>query len=320
MTSVPTPISVQPTPALRARRRPSIYEQQRRWGWIFLSPWLIGFFVFTFVPIIVSLIFSFTDFYLTRPNEIKFVGLNNWLKLFNDPLALNALRVTFGFALLSLPVAIALPVLLAALLNSKYLLGKPFFRLLFYLPYMVPAISSIFIWQAFLNGQTGWLNRLLRLIGISDPPNWLGNEFWIGPAMVLMGVWGVGNAMLITLATLQGVPQELYDAAKVDGAGAVTAFFRVTLPMISPVIFYNLILSVIGLLQFFVVPYVLTRGTGNPNGAAYFFNMHLYRTAFLFQDMGYGATMAWFIFLIAIVLTIILFATSRRWVYYAGGE
>lgn len=320
MTSVPTPISVQPTPALRARRRPSIYEQQRRWGWIFLSPWLIGFFVFTFVPIIVSLIFSFTDFYLTRPNEIKFVGLNNWLKLFNDPLALNALRVTFGFAILSLPVAIALPVLLAALLNSKYLLGKPFFRLLFYLPYMVPAISSIFIWQAFLNGQTGWLNRLLRLIGISEPPNWLGNEFWIGPAMVLMGVWGVGNAMLITLATLQGVPQELYDAAKVDGAGAVTAFFKVTLPMISPVIFYNLILSVIGLLQFFVVPYVLTRGTGNPNGAAYFFNMHLYRTAFLFQDMGYGATMAWFIFLIAIGLTIILFATSRRWVYYAGGE
>jgi multiple sugar transport system permease protein len=185
---------------------------------------------------------------------------------------------------------------------------------------MVPAISGIFIWQAFLNGQTGWLNRLLRLFGVVEPPNWLGNEFWIGPAMVLMGVWGVGNAMLITLATLQGVPQELYDAAKVDGAGAVTAFFKVTLPMISPVIFYNLILSVIGLLQYFVVPYVLTRGTGNPNGAAYFFNMHLYRTAFLFQDMGYGATMAWFIFLIAIVLTVILFATSRRWVYYAGGE
>jgi multiple sugar transport system permease protein len=298
----------------------SVYEQQKRWGWIFLSPWLIGFFVFTFIPIVASLIFSFTDFYLTRPNEIRFVGLSNWTKLFNDPLALNALRVTFGFAILSLPVAIALPVLLAALLNSKYLLGKPFFRLLFYLPYMVPAISGIFIWQAFLNGQTGWLNRLLRLIGIAEPPNWLGNEFWIAPAMVLMGVWGVGNAMLITLATLQGVPQELYDAAKVDGAGAVTAFFKVTLPMISPVIFYNLILSVIGLLQFFVVPYVLTRGTGNPNGAAYFFNMHLYRTAFLFQDMGYGATMAWFIFLIAIVLTIILFATSRRWVYYAGGE
>ncbi|PJF36992.1 MAG: sugar ABC transporter permease [Candidatus Thermofonsia Clade 1 bacterium] len=319
MTSVPTPISTNPI-ALRTRRQASIYEQQRRWGWIFLSPWLIGFFAFTFIPIVASLIFSFTDFTLTRPDRISFVGLNNWLKLFNDPLALNALRVTIGFALLSLPVAIALPVLLAALLNSKYLLGKPFFRLLFYLPYMVPAISGIFIWQAFLNGQTGWLNRLLRLMGISEPPNWLGNEFWIGPAMVLMGVWGVGNAMLITLATLQGVPQELYDAAKVDGADAVKAFFKITLPMISPVIFYNLILSVIGLLQYFVVPYVLTRGTGNPNGAAYFFNMHLYRTAFLFQDMGYGATMAWFIFLIAIVLTIILFATSRRWVYYAGGE
>lgn len=319
MTSVPTPLRAERAIA-RPRREVSIYEQQKRWGWIFLSPWLIGFFIFTFVPIVVSLVFSFTDFYLTRPNEIKFVGLNNWIKLFNDPLAINALRVTFGFAILSLPVAIALPVLLASLLNSKYLIGKPFFRLLFYLPYMVPAISGIFIWQAFLNGQTGWLNRLLRLMGVVEPPNWLGHEFWIAPAMVLMGVWGVGNAMLITLATLQGVPQELYDAAKVDGAGAVTAFFKVTLPMISPVIFYNLILSVIGLLQFFVVPYVLTRGTGNPNGAAYFFNMHLYRTAFLFQDMGYGATMAWFIFLIAIGLTMILFTTSRRWVYYAGGE
>lgn len=319
MTSVPTPLRAEQAIA-RPRREVSIYEQQKRWGWIFLSPWLIGFFIFTFVPIVVSLVFSFTDFYLTRPSEIKFVGLNNWIKLFNDPLAINALRVTFGFAILSLPVAIALPVLLASLLNSKYLIGKPFFRLLFYLPYMVPAISGIFIWQAFLNGQTGWLNRLLRLMGVVEPPNWLGHEFWIAPAMVLMGVWGVGNAMLITLATLQGVPQELYDAAKVDGAGAVTAFFKVTLPMISPVIFYNLILSVIGLLQFFVVPYVLTRGTGNPNGAAYFFNMHLYRTAFLFQDMGYGATMAWFIFLIAIGLTVILFTTSRRWVYYAGGE
>jgi len=319
MTSVPTPLSAKPA-AVRLRKPVSVYERQKRWGWFFLSPWLIGFFAFTFIPIIASLIFSFTDFRLTQPDQIKFIGLDNWAKLFADPLALNALRVTFGFALLSLPIAIALPVLLAALLNSKYLIGKPFFRLLFYLPYMVPAISGIFIWQAFLNGQTGWLNRLLRLFGVVEPPNWLGNEFWIGPAMVLMGVWGVGNAMLITLATLQGVPQELYDAAKVDGAGAVTAFFKVTLPMISPVIFYNLILSVIGLLQYFVVPYVLTRGTGNPNGAAYFFNMHLYRTAFLFQDMGYGATMAWFIFLIAIVLTVILFATSRRWVYYAGGE
>jgi multiple sugar transport system permease protein len=319
MTSVPTPLSAKPA-AVRLRKPVSVYERQKRWGWFFLSPWLIGFFAFTFIPIIASLIFSFTDFRLTQPDQIKFIGLDNWAKLFADPLALNALRVTFGFALLSLPIAIALPVLLAALLNSKYLAGKPFFRLLFYLPYMVPAISGIFIWQAFLNGQTGWLNRLLRLFGVVEPPNWLGNEFWIGPAMVLMGVWGVGNAMLITLATLQGVPQELYDAAKVDGAGAVTAFFKVTLPMISPVIFYNLILSVIGLLQYFVVPYVLTRGTGNPNGAAYFFNMHLYRTAFLFQDMGYGATMAWFIFLIAIVLTVILFATSRRWVYYAGGE
>ncbi len=317
MTTVPSSLSLNTTTMVP--RKLSTLQRQRRWGWFFLSPWLIGFFMFTFVPIVVSLFFSFTNFTLSKPDQIQIIGFANWQKLFADPLAMNALGVTIGFALLSLPVAVGVPILVAALLNSKFLIAKPVFRLLFYLPYMVPAISGVFVWQAFLNGQTGWLNRLLRSVGM-NPPNWLQDATWIGPAMVLMSLWGIGNAVLITLATMQGVPQELYDASKVDGANAITAFFRITLPMISPVIFYNLILNTIGLLQFFIVPYVLTEGTGRPNGAAYFFNMHLYKTAFLFQDMGYGATMAWFIFLMALGLTIILFSTSRRWVYYAGGE
>jgi multiple sugar transport system permease protein len=188
------------------------------------------------------------------------------------------------------------------------------------MPYMVPAVSSIFIWQSVLNGESGWLNRILRLIGIADPPNWLNDENWILPGLVFIGIWGVGNAMLTMLATMQGVPTELFEAADVDGANALTKWRNITLPMISPVIFYNLVLTVIGLMQYFVVPYIITRGTGQPGTSAYFFNMHLYKTAFTYADMGYGATQAWVIFAIALVLTIMLFATARRWVYYASGD
>lgn len=267
-----------------------------------------------------SLIFTFTQFSLSSDEPIRFIGFANWQRLFSDPIALQALTVTVKFALIAVPVGLLVPLGMAALLNAKSLWGKRLWRPLFYLPYMVPAVSGIFIWQSFLNGDTGWLNRILVGLGVSDAPNWLQDETWILPAFMLIGLWGVGNAMLTMLATMQGVPTELYEAADVDGAGPAVKFARITLPMISPVIFYNLVLSVIGLMQYFVVPYVITRGTGNPNNSAYFFNMHLYKTAFTFFDMGYGATQAWFIFIIALVLTIGLFATSRRWVYYASGD
>ncbi len=301
-------------------QRNNLLRQQRIWGWIFLSPWIVGFVIFFAAPIIMSFIFTFTNFSLTNPDGIQFVGLRNWQKLLTDPLAITALGVTFRFALIAVPVGILLPLGMAALLNSKMLVGKRIWRTLFYMPYMVPAVSGIFVWQSFLGGQTGWLNRLLRTIGIADPPNWLQDANWILGAFVLIGVWGVGNAMLTMLATMQGVPTELYEAADVDGANGWVKFLRITLPLISPVIFYNLVLSVIGLMQYFVVPYIITRGTGQPNNSAYFFNLHLYKTAFTFFDMGYGATQAWLIFIIALFLTIILFATSRRWVYYASGD
>jgi len=230
------------------------------------------------------------------------------------------LGVTIKFALIAVPIGLIVPLGMAALLNAKRLPAKRIWRLLFYTPYMVPAVSSIFIWLSFLNGQSGWLNRFLRLLGASDPPNYVQDENWILFAFLLIGVWGVGNAMLTMLATMQGVPTELYEAADVDGANGWTKFRKITLPLISPVIFYNLVLSVIGLMQYFIVPYIATRGTGAPNNSAYFFNMYLYKTAFGYMDMGFGATQAWLIFIIALVLTLFLFGTSRRWVYYASGE
>ncbi len=301
----------------RAPRHRTLEQQQRLWGWIFLSPWIIGFLVFTLFPMAASLYLSFTDFTVGQPPN--WVGLKNWENLFKDPVTYNSLRVTFRFAIIMLPVAILVPLGLASLLNSKYLAAKRAFRALFYMPYIIPAISGIFIWQSFLNGQTGLLNRLLRLIGFADPPDWLFNPIWIHPAMVLIGLWGVGNAMLTMLAGMQGVPTEFYEAATVDGAGPLMRFRHITLPMISPVILYNLVLTVIGLMQYFVVPWVLSNQTRS-NPETNFINLHLYREGFQYFHMGYASALAWFLFIIGLILTILVLYTSRRWVYYSSGE
>jgi multiple sugar transport system permease protein len=309
--SLATP-SVNPQP-----RQRTMEQQQRFWGWIFISPWIIGFLAFTAFPMIASLVFSFTNFKIGQP--LEFTGMTNWNKLISDPVTLNSLGVTLKFGILLLPISLVFPLFMATLLNSKVLLGKPFFRLLFYMPYVVPAISGIFIWQSFLNGQTGYLNRLLRLIGIDNPPNWLFDTKYLYYGLTMIALWGVGNAMLTMMASMQGVPTELYEAASIDGAGAATQWRRITLPLISPVIFYNLVLTAIGLMRYFEVPYVLSNATRS-DPSLNFINLHLYRTAFQFQDMGYACALGWFMFAIGLVITITLFATSRRWVYYASGE
>ena len=187
------------------------------------------------------------------------------------------------------------------------------------MPYVIPAISGIFIWQSFLNGATGWLNRILHLIGIVNPPNWLSDPNWVAPALVLISLWGVGNAMLTMMAGMQGIATELYEAAHVDGAGPLTTWRKITLPLVSPVIFYNIILTVIGLMQYFIIPYVLTQNT-RADSSTYFINLFLYRTAFQFHEMGYASTLAWFLFIVALAITLFIFATARRWVYYASGD
>lgn len=294
-------------------------RRKKLWGLLFISPWIIGMIAFTVLPMIASLIFSFTDFNLQAPDEIKFIGLQNYQRFFTDPNVPISLGATFRFALFSLPLAIILPIVLAALLNSNYLAGKRFFRTLFYAPYMVPVVSSAYIWAGVLNTETGWINRTLSSIGIA-PPNWLFSTDWIYPALVIIGLWGIGNAMLITLSSMQGVPTELYEAARVDGANGLQRFRNITLPMISPVIFYNLVLSVIGLFRYFEVPFILKEGTGDPGNSTLFYNIHLYKTAFSFRDMGYGATLAWMLFIMAFTATLVLFWSARWWVYYPTGD
>ncbi len=305
--------------AAHAVPRARLMREQHVWGWIFLSPWIVGFVAFTALPIIFSLIFSFTRFQLNKPDDIGFAGLDNYRRLFSDPLVRVSLGVTFKFALISLPLAVGLPVALAALLNSPYLRGRRLFRTLFYMPYVVPVVSAVYVWQGVLNSETGWLNRILGTVGIAGP-DWLNSIVWIYPALVIIGLWGLGNSYLITLASMQGVPTAYYEAARVDGATGLQRFRHITLPMISPVIFYNLVLSVIGLMRYFEIPFILSNGTGRPGDAQMFYNIHFYKTTFVFFDMGYGATLAWLLFAITLMLTLLLFATARHWVYYAGGD
>jgi len=310
--------TVQTARAIR-RRTSAIARRERNWGLVFLAPWIVGFLVFFLGPMIASLVFSFTNLVLVRPDETRFVGLDNWRRIFTDPLVLRSLAVTVRFLLISVPLSLALPLLLAVMLNSSYLAGKPIFRTLFYMPMMIPGVAGALIWLGVLNTQSGWINLFLRNVGL-PAPDWFNDPRWVVPALTLVGLWGIGNTMLIMLAGLQNVPTELYEAARVDGATAVRSFLVITIPLISPVIFYNLVLSVIGAFQYFLTAYVIYNGLAGPGDSALFYMYNLYREAFVYYNMGYAATLAWGMFVVALLVTIGLFATARRWVYYAGGD
>jgi len=295
----------------------------------FLSPWIIGFLVFTLIPIIATFLFTFINLRITDGilNPAKFVGLDNYVQYFKDPQVWStnagtpgAWWITIKFGLIALPIGIFLPLGLALLLNNKHLKGQAVFRSLFYMPSIIPLVASIFIWGGMLNSETGWINRALVSLGVpkANTPGWINDINWVYPSYVILGLWGIGAAMLIFLAGLQGVPTELYDAAKVDGANSWGTFWNVTFPMISPVIFYNLTLGIVGLFQYFVVPLVVNSGNGNPGGTTMFYNLYLYKTFFAFQNMSYGATLAWGLFVGILIVTIFLFGTAKYWVYYAG--
>lgn len=309
---------------LRGIWQSPLRRREAMWGYAFISPWMIGFFLFYALPIVVSFGFTLFRFELSNPDGAEFVGLANWQRmLFNDPTVWESLFVTFKFALISLPIGLIMAFLLAVLLNSASLAGRNVMRTLFYAPTMVPAIAGILIWSQVLNPSTGWLNRGIEGITGLDVtgPNgirWLDDPATVYIAYTLIGIWGIGNAIIINLAALQNVPTDLYDSAQIDGAGWWRRMYNITLPMISPVIFYNLVLSTIGLMQYFIVPFVLNGGSGFPEGTTNFYMIYFFKQAFTFTNMGYGATLAWLMFIIALLITIFLFGTARYWVYYSG--
>jgi multiple sugar transport system permease protein len=262
-----------------------------------------------------ALYYSLTDFDLRRPDDIHFVGLANYIHLLGDRNVHISVWVTLRFLALSVPLSLLAALGIAVLMNNRSVAGRSLLRTLFYMPMQIPLVASTLIWAAVLNSQTGWVNRLLGGAGI-DGPDWIGDPGWVLVTFSLLGLWGIGNAMLVFIAGLQGVPTELYDAAKVDGAGGWTRFRRITLPLITPVIFYNLLVGLVVGFQFFIQAYVLKNGI--PDDSTLFFNVNLYREAFTFNQLGYASALAWVLFLVILAVTIVLLLWSRRWVYYAA--
>jgi len=306
--------------------RPRISAHTRRqwsWGLLFLLPWIIGFFAFQLLPIVFTIFLSFTDYAGTSEFKIgnfNFVGLENYQRLLIDPIALPSMGVTLKFALIGIPLGLIIPLLLALLVNSRRLMAPNIFRTLFYLPTVIPVVAGAIIFNGVLNSQSGWLNLSLKALGITEPPRWFSDPLWAGFALNLLAIWAVGNAMIILLASLQGVPTELYEAATIDGAGPIAQFFYITVPMISPVIFYNLTIGVILAFQYFVPALLIGSSNGNPQGSLLFFPMHFYREAFVFSHMGYASVLAVIIFVVTMAATGLLFYFGQRLVYYASGE
>jgi len=301
-------------------------KTEARNGLMFLSPWMIGFLLFYLLPMIASFVFSLYDFNPAVPDQARFVGFENWHRaLFVDEEVRLSFVRTIHFAAISLPITLGFALFVAILMNSEHVIGKNLFRTLFYMPVMVPLVATVLIWNGVLNEQTGWINIFIeRLTGIqaigTEGLRWLNDTRLVYYAYTMFGLWGIGNAMIIFLAGLQGVPTEIYEASEIDGANWIVKLFRITIPMITPVIFYQLVLSVIASLQYFLAPFVLNQGTGSPEGATRFYMVYFYKQSFTFFNMGYGATLAWLMFVVALVITAILFGTARYWVYYAAEE
>jgi multiple sugar transport system permease protein len=281
-------------------------------GYLFASPWIIGFLVFTLGPMVASLIMSFTDYSVMMPT--KWLGLANYVEMFtNDRLFGLALYNTVYYSLLTVGSAQVVSLGLALLLNQN-LVGMRFYRTAFYAPSLVSGVALAMLWLWILDPNIGFVNNILRAVGLRGVP-WLTSPTWSKPAMALMSIWGFGNTMVIYLAALQDVPVELTEAASIDGAGKVRQFWHITIPMISPTILFNLVMSIIGSFQVFSQAYIMTQG--GPLNSTLFYVLYLFRKGFQALFMGYASAMAWFLFLILLVLTALVFRSSPLWVHYA---
>jgi multiple sugar transport system permease protein len=278
--------------------------------YLFISLAAIGFLVFQLIPIGTSAYLSLTD--------SKMVGAPNWLGVKNfvqmslDPLFWQSLKVTTLYALVAVPLQLAASLLLAMLMNQN-IRGVTIFRTVYYLPAVISGVAVALLWRWIYNPEFGILNVFLGFLGIQGP-NWLQDSNWALPSLMLMSLWGIGGGIVIYLAGLQGIPTELYEAVEIDGGGGWAKFRHITIPMISPVIFFNLVTGIIWTFQEFTRVYVMT--SGGPSNATLFYGLYLYRNAFKYFEMGYASALAWVLLLIILAMTLFLFRTARFWVYY----
>ncbi len=283
-------------------------------GLFFICPFLVGFSVFTIYPVVMSFYYSLTEF--DGVSAPVFVGAAKYGELLTDELFWLSLWNTFYYTVLAVPLGIVVALGLAMLLNMK-LRGISLYRAMFFVPSIVPVVASSVLWIWFLNPQYGILNGVLRLIGLPGP-GWMSSPEWVKPALILMSLWSVGGTMVLYLAGLQDVPEHLYEAAEIDGAGAWYKTRHITLPMLSPVILFTTIMGLIGGFQYFTQAYVMTGGTGGVSDSALFYCLYLFQKAFNFQDMGGASAMAWLLFVVILLVTLLTFRLSRGWVYYEG--
>lgn len=292
-------------------RNISIEKREEKSFFLFISPWLLGFLIFTLYPMVYSIILVFTNMDMTGSGQ--FIGLDNIVRAFTqDPLFYRSLLNTLYFVLVSVPASLLLSFLIALLLNQK-IKGVGFFRTSFYIPYITSGVAVTLLWGWIFNAQYGLVNYFLSLFGITGP-NWLSDTKWAMPAIIIMGVWTIGNSIIITLAGLQDIPEALYESAEMDGASSLVKITRITLPLITPTLYFNLIMGIIGGFQIFMQPYILTEG--GPSYSTYTYMMHIYNSGFKYNEMGYASTLAWLLFLVIMLITLIVNRTSRHWVYY----
>lgn len=294
-------------PRPRMSRRAKV---EARYFWLFISPWLIGFLVFLLGPMVASIYISLTDWdSFTAPT---WVGFANYGKaLTQDPVFWKALWNTFFYAILSVPIGMAIGVGLANLLNKQVKFRK-LFRTLIYLPTLVPLVATAMVFKMVL-APSGALNTILGWVGITGP-SWLLDPNWVKPALIVLSMWGAGGATVLLLSAMNGVPREFYEAAEIDGAGKIRQFWSITFPQITPIIFFNLIMGLIGSFQIFSQVYILT--SGGPNNASQMMVPLLFREAFSFYHFGYASAIAWLLFVVIMVFTAIAFRSSKGWVFY----
>jgi len=295
------------------KKRSKLFRDRTIAGYVCALPWIMGFLIFTLGPIGISIIMSFTEYNVLNPP--KFIGGQNYVKLLTgDPLFWKSLYNTFYITVFGVPFSIVVGLLIALLLNIK-IKGITTFRTIFYLPAIVPIVASSLLWMWMYNPRFGLINFLLSHVGIQCP-NWLSNKTWAKPAIIFMGLWGAGAGMIIYLAGLQGIPKQLYEAAIIDGANWYRKFTNITIPMLTPTIFFNMVMSVIAHFQVFTQAYIMTQG--GPADSTLFYVYYLFNQAFRYFNMGYASALAWILFIIILIATLVQFRLASKWVYYTG--
>lgn len=309
--------------SIKKSKKDNLMRQENRQGYLFIGPWLLGFFIFTLFPMLFSAVLSFCKWNIvTGTTTIQWVGFQNFTRIFHDVRFYHALVVTFKYCLISIPLYQVMSLALALLLNMRTK-GMRFFRVIYFMPSIIPAVAVAVIWQQIFNQDTGILNEFLAVFRINGPA-WLDDTRTALYALIIMGTWGIGNTIIIYLSGLQGVDTSIYEASEIDGAGAWKRLIHITVPMISPTIFFNVVMAIIGSFQYFTQAFVMTYassgGVGGPLDSTLFYNLYIYVKAFTDYEMGYASALSWILFIIVMVFTLIIIRSSSFWVFYQNDD